>query len=238
MRKLNECNIYLELDTLVDTRARLLFEIDEDGFNKALKTGKYHNRLSDSIGGVSANVFNMIYAKRNKKLLTNALHTPMMDLVGDLYVENLNDYSYSGESGLVTIYLNIFPYRLNQEEIDNLRDGMVRSISEHATVEVVNMDPSTEVTPEWVSKTVGYLIMYDGFDWVNRAIMFNKFEGYKCPSVVLLTPLRTYGSDYEKLDENEITKGMLAMRDGVSDKIRLEFLKIYTMSFGIAKRAE
>lgn len=119
-------NILTDLDSLFDTRLSLAYILDEKNIIRDIheKEDKYRNRILDNFGNVSNDIFMQIYDKRSKYLLRNALPTNMLDYIKENYVDyNFNPISNNYDDTF-TLYLNIYPYALTEEEQKNIVDSL------------------------------------------------------------------------------------------------------------------
>ena len=111
-------DLYIELDSILDTRLSTLLNFDFDLGKEWIEKGDYSKRSTDSFKYLSSGVFNILYRERNKATLLNPLPTPMLGMITE-YCEKarVEDVSMGGD-GLITIHLNTYPYNLSTEELE------------------------------------------------------------------------------------------------------------------------
>ena len=73
--------IFVDIDSIMDTRLTVLHSIDEDIASKQIKSGAYFTRLKDEFDYITYDMFKYIYKNRNKQHLRLATPTPMLDLI-------------------------------------------------------------------------------------------------------------------------------------------------------------
>ena len=77
--------IYLDLDSILDTRLSLLFTFDPN-LAKDVITHGYTSRDEDVFPGISKEVFASLYSKRTTNILFNATITKLIKLVNEFIV--------------------------------------------------------------------------------------------------------------------------------------------------------
>ena len=158
-------SIFTDIDTVLDTRLIVAMTIDFPSTIAMLESGSYHDRIRDQIGIIPYDLFRAFYAKRSKSVLEHAAPCKILGIIRDYYMEAMSDMKTMSEvSTKYVLYLNIYPYNLNKEEIDNLKKYLGVYIP---GVEIRDVDMSIrEITPEWVSEHIQTMVLYDGPYWV------------------------------------------------------------------------
>lgn len=156
---------YLSLDDLFDTRLATLERMDEEKANGLLTTG-YYKRHRDDFPGFDVNDFRRYYKERDKvtlaisRLTSLALH--LSSLIGGYIVDNAAENRYAGYE----IFLNIYPYQLTEEEINEFVLCLKVITGNIAPVRVLNARPE-EITPEWLDDNIVYFYCYDWNHWMS-----------------------------------------------------------------------
>lgn len=185
-------NVYVDIDSVMDTRLPLIYFIDEELANKITTDGSYYNRFIDEFDYITSNIFSPLYKDRNKTLLSLATPTHIMKLIK----EYINEVVYSDKSidgtGEVKLYFNIYPYALTLTEIAYMEAGLVKTLP-GIDIKIVSMKQS-EVTPKWINANVSIMIMYKGIEWVE--LHTSTLDLIKCPlvDVTMLTPALILGN--------------------------------------------
>lgn len=158
-------HIYVELDSLFDTRLILAWIMDPRSVVPYVESGSYFVRVKDNMGNISADIFNTMYKERNKLLLRQALPTKLFIYLKDHYGELITDIvDVTGND--IYIYVNVYPYDLTDIELENIRTFIVDYIPK-SVIKFVNMSPY-EVTPKWLNKHVGNIYMYNLLPWIEH----------------------------------------------------------------------
>lgn len=221
-------NIYIELDCILDTRLPLLDTLCESTAIEMVSSGAYHNRYMDEFGNIPITLFKELYKQRNKGILKLALPTPIFEVVNMIAVRYITD---KGNQQVPILYINTFPYSLNKEEQKNILEYLSPMFQSYI-VELVYMNPETEVVPKWVDKNVDSLIMYNGGEWIEYHNAVGNLSN--CPLVLktLVTPALVV----EKPKELKINHLLFrSVQEGVKPNINLEYIDSKYFS-GIIKK--
>lgn len=136
--------IYVELDSLLDTRLATLIRIDEAEASKALELG-YRERLSDVWSQLGLNINQDVYAERYRKRDRATLQAarpsgivPMVhQLVGAL--GKMADNTPFVEA--VTLDVNFWPYQLTEGERQEILAAVRFSVGGDVQVDSVYFSP-------------------------------------------------------------------------------------------------
>lgn len=182
--------IYTDLDSLYDTKLTLLNMIDS---RLAIEYVYREYDLTDQILYLNNDVFNSIYKDRDKRVLLGSKQTSVIDLirqiVSDIDIKSKLNNIIRGELKLV---INIYPYILNNDECNNIKEFLMKYIL-HLN-EVIIIDKK-EIPNDLLHK-LNIMIRRDGLDW-----FFNnklKTPGFSIPNLKMIVP----DSMYEKYIKN------------------------------------
>jgi len=190
-------SIYIDLDSLLDTRFSLLTEMSPKIAGEVLLNKQYFNRLRDSFPPIPEIVFKTFYKYRDNSLLKTAIRTHITDVLFSevCYVE-LNPQIKEGVK-VANIVINTYPYRLTKKEIDDIKKSIRFTMG--------NIDfniKDTYFNPYNVSltdfKEFYSIIMYDGLNWLKYRIATNEFFNFNMPSTRLYIP-----AFLEKIEKNK-----------------------------------
>lgn len=184
--KNNGINLYVELDSLVDTRLTTLDALSPGLSDKMIKSEYYYKRLLDQFDYISADAFRYVYNKRDKRVLRNPLPTKVIELMHEIIVKSRGEDIRTGGSGENIVYINYYPYKLIPEEIKVFTEALVKMITTPVTVELIN-EPSPD--PVWLNDNVGTMIMYDPMSWVDINLFNKKLLETPIPDVTLFGPM-------------------------------------------------
>ena len=166
--------IYIELDTIMDTRFTVANTINPKEFKKYYISGQYHNRVKDAFGKITNDVFIARYRIRDKLLLVNSEPTRIMHLIKSYIIEQTGIIRNRGGLNGVRVILNTYPYDLTDSE-QKIFSTILSNEVLNVPVKFVHMKPS-EVTPMWVYDNISGMFMYSGLEWIElhsstRALM-------------------------------------------------------------------
>ena len=166
--------IYIELDTIMDTRFTVANTINPKEFKKYYVSGEYHTRVKDAFGKITNDVFIARYRIRDKLLLVNSEPTRIMHLIKSYIIEQTGIIRNRGGLNGVRVILNTYPYDLTDSE-QKIFSTILSNEVLNVPVKFVHMKPS-EVTPMWVYDNISGMFMYSGLEWIElhsstRALM-------------------------------------------------------------------
>lgn len=183
--------IYVSLDVLLDTRLGTLAKLG--GNELVIKTlmSNYHTRQDDKFKDVDVTAYKRMYANRDVETLSLSTLTQVMPLVRQfttsLMKQTLNRPFHEG----VRIFVNIYPYQLDDEEQQELTQVLAELMAGFSKVdiplkmEIVSLSDE-ELTPEYCKTNFSLMLMYDYDNWLSvqqRAILKSPM-----PEVTLYAP--------------------------------------------------
>ena len=193
-------SIYTDLDSLFDTRLPVLYNIDPTLPKKLLSNDYYFNRRKDVFGIIPRNLFRLFYNKRDKITLGYALPTNIVNVINSYTTELGTLRTVLGAVDPLSVYVNTYPYKLTPSEALTMRDGLSKSMR---GINVIMLDsPISDITPVWVDKTIGTLIMYEGMNWLEYHIAVGTLPKSPLLDRTLMVP----GIIQGELPSKEVTK--------------------------------
>lgn len=203
----NNNAIYIELDTIMDTRFTVANSINPKEFKKYYNSGKYQTRVKDVFGNITNDIFTARYRIRDKLLLVNSQPTRIMHLIKSYIIEQTGIIRNKGGLYGVSIILNTYPYELTDDE-QKIFSGILSNEVLSVPVKFVHMNPS-EVTPAWIYDNVSGMFMYSGLEWLElhsstRAIMKRPLL-----DVNLFIPTIVIGNMLSKDINNDTFRGVM-----------------------------
>lgn len=228
MSEINYSTIMIELDALLDTRLACLAHLEDDKIKEILDKG-YHTRTIDEFPGISYDQFKEIYDKRDKSILRNAIVTPMITLLNEFTIKTLKQTLSTPFHYKPKILINIHPYKLDEEDINNIILSIVKYTDGKCDVGVVSMTHS-ELTIGYVKRNLSILIMYDCYTWLEHHSKTSAWKKMTCPEVTLFAPA-IYFKPKTPLPDNE--NPFIAMEKLVAIVIGLKLLPVESFSMVI-----
>lgn len=178
--------IFVELDTLLDTRMATLNRMGQEAVESALKAG-YHSRPFDFFPGVDEAEFKRLYDARDKVTLAQALVTPICQLVREFVAKTLDNVHNSPFHYRPKIILNIHPYKLTEGEIQVFIKTFRALTLGAADIEAVDMSYE-QISPLYVKTNLSVMVLYQYDQWLEVHSQSEAFKKVTAPDVSLLAP--------------------------------------------------
>ena len=174
------------LDALFDTRLTLLYEMNPDSVKLALESD-YLFRDEEVFPGIDKHEFITRYHERDKRLLKNAMVTPVIDMIVQFIHETNHNNISSPQLIRPKIIINTYPYHLSKEEGDIIKAAVNNYIKHSAEVEILHI-PYESLTPTYLRQEVSIVMMYDYYRWLETHSESKLFESDRCPDISLIAP--------------------------------------------------
>lgn len=198
-------NFLVDLDSLFDTRLSLAMLLDPVRVANIIGKPEHDKRLIDNIGYISNDILRAFYSVRNKTLLETAPPTSILPILKDIADEILMDVKLLPDYEPNVIYVNSYPYELQDIEKQYLAAN-IKKLLLHGNVELIHIKPSL-LDPKWIyEKSIVALIMYDFLPWLDYHIATNGVVKYPLYNVMCLAPAIMYGNSKYKLDAATLTE--------------------------------
>lgn len=157
--------IYVDLDSLLDTRAGLLSLIDEEQAVDTIMQPAYYVRKSNDFGFVDGKTFNERFRKRGNEVLEHAPVTRMTTKLNEFVEEILATPAYQYSKDKLSLLVNIYPYTMTDDEKLELEAIMMYYTNQLIPIEIVSMGLDW-LTPSHFKAQYDLVIMYDWGLWV------------------------------------------------------------------------
>jgi len=164
--KLNK-SIYIDLDSLYDTRLATVKEIDNVLAISELDNVHYLSRVYEEFGYVTNNVFSLRYQLRNNKTLKDSFVTRALHLL-ILECESLMEkHRELDVNSIITVDINMFPYNIGQETQEMIIK-IIKTFNRMDNVEYyfINVNPK-KYSLQMANDTYNVMIMYEGLRWLD-----------------------------------------------------------------------
>ncbi len=220
----NKKNIYIEIDTILDTRLTLLINLDKELAIDWVNNGNYHHRKEDTYSYLSNDVFKRMYAKRDKSVIKVPFPTKMLSFILEYCLKASNEDVDSGGNGIITVFLNTYPYDLSEVEEENIVNAIHTKLPDKIDVEIIHEEL---VSPKWINSNIRMLVKYDGIDWLERNVSNGKIIKNNLPNVILVIPTVMSKFREDEMKEEDIFDSYAKM---ASPYIQLEFIDVSIFS--------
>lgn len=175
--------VYVDLDCLLDSRLGTLLN-EGYSFEDIISNG-YHERNSDSFFDLSIEDFKALYDKRDTDVLAQSKLTNLIFIIKNILKEYLSVLDASPVYNQIKLYVNVWPYKLDAYEEEQMVLSIKRWINYMVPIEVINISPE-HLTTFWVNTHVDTMFKYDFHDWLT--IQRHAFNRQQLTEVKLLGP--------------------------------------------------
>jgi hypothetical protein len=201
--KKDDDNIYLNLDTILDTRLGTLAKLDNAYAAVALKSGKYHKRLIDEFEGVDKETFKEAYQQRDLETLKRSVVTNLVFFLRRLIKDSLISSIINQKVENLCFTVNVYPYDFSDPGLVDMLVGCIRFHTySTSSVKIVSI-PDEQLTPEFCRENFQIMIMYDWINWIDKHRAFFEKNGISDVAVVvpeLFTDSVPTQEDIDRLD--------------------------------------
>ena len=159
--------VYVELNTLMDTRLACVESIYDANTAQELLKGAYDKRVSDDWSAIlpklSTKAIEDLYTHHDITILARAMMTNMVSVLKDFIAEVNKGTSGNPLADPVSIHINTAPYNLPESHCQVI----VNSIAHHVgitDIKTINV-PRHITTPAFFQGTYKTVFMYDFIPW-------------------------------------------------------------------------
>lgn len=177
--------VYVDLDSLLDTRIGTLAKIDGKLAMETMLDLSYFQRDENVFKGVEKEVFKEEWTNRDKITLSLSFATMMCREIGRMVADLKMDDAEQPLRGEVRLTVNTYPYVLTEEEAKDVEDVLMHYIQDTCPVDVVRW-PLENITPQMLKHDYVLLIMYDYGPWLEAQT--DNFRKEQIPDTVLIAP--------------------------------------------------
>lgn len=160
--------LYVDLDSLLDVRLGTLAVHHPEVFAKIVNDDAYYLREMDDFtawGGPDREAFQALYAKRGIAELQASIMTAMPMVVKNIMGIMERDFEETPHYTEVGMDINIYPYELQDDEIEDLSKIMMVYGGINITPQVIRIAPA-DLTPDRIEPRYKGVLMYDFRHWL------------------------------------------------------------------------
>lgn len=179
-------SIYLDMDSLMDTRLPTILKHNREETLKMLMEEAYDKRIYDHYGFVGEPLFKKLYNERDNRTLESGSMTTVIALVRELVGKTLFEDRKSGGNLKIKIYLNLHPYTFNDKN-KNVIEAYIRETMD-VKMELEFLEESIyTLDATWFTK-INAMFIYHGLDWFDYNIANKSLKENPLPNLALFTP--------------------------------------------------
>lgn len=168
--------ILTPLDVHLDTRLGTIARIDQDIAKKILERNDYWVRQNDfwdrlTDGAITNEQFQKAYSERGGENTRATLEASIRTNITPLILKLLTDdhvnvvNQMTDPENQICLSINYWPYVLNSEELEWLRDIFHELYGSMTMIELITV-PMEEVTPQFLHENFAACIMYEFPEWI------------------------------------------------------------------------
>lgn len=178
--------IYIDLDSLFDTRLGCLAEIDPKLVIQALDEG-FLKRTCDKFSFIKKDNFDKLYKLRNVETLRLSPFTACHKLLSTVCVNILKGSVDGPEITGAKVVVNINPYKLSEVEAGDLLNLIVEKTGRLVEVQLVDI-PFEQLTLEHCEKNYDVIFMYDYMYFLEQNVTAKRHLKYSLNDRILIAP--------------------------------------------------
>lgn len=182
--------IYLDLDTLFDTRYGLIKQIDKTILIDMIKDESYFFRIYDEFKYINNVLFNFLYLRRDKTTLQQSPVTKVIEAIAAELMLLDDKKLQSGEMKITIVDINVYPYTLNEVEEKRIRNILnLLLLNNNIDIRFINIDPK-DLTLGHVNERYTTMFIYDGLKWLDYHMAIK--DGVATSTKLFIPSLFTY----------------------------------------------
>lgn len=193
--------IYVDLDSLLDTRQGtvLKFDVPDEIAAEYLASEEYNFRTKDEFSIIEKEAYKAEFEKRD----INTLKLSTVSYILYLLAKKIHNFearsAFLNEKKLPELVVNIYPYKLEGEQLELLKDMIFVRLKLEVFITVINV-PHSEITPFYLkSRDFISCFMYDFAKWID-------VSGESLKEIPLNNVIMYFPAIHEGEDDDEVKK--------------------------------
>jgi DNA-directed RNA polymerase subunit F len=179
--------IYVDLDSILDTRLGTLAKMNQQVAADVLNNG-YHHRKTDIFKGVDRALYLKMYAERDEETLKHSFLTNIGKHLRTTVIQVLAQAMTMPHKQEIQLLVNTYPYQMTPEVMQELQ-SVVSEMMGHLCKVKIEYIPLKDLTPMSVKQNVIMMVMYHFEEWINTNIKgFAAMPAPVLTDVVLFAP--------------------------------------------------
>lgn len=227
MSDFETASIYIDLDSLFDTRMATLALMGVSAVESALADG-YYNRFFDEFEGVDTEAFKERYAKRNSETLRQSMVTQNVELLRKFAKQTLVALVSSPLQRQPKAVVNTYPYELTESEIELIVLGLRAATKSMMDIEVIHVSLE-KLTPSYVKANFVQMVMYSYWEWLDIHAGNGNLANTQCHNVQLIGPAIVKSREAARLLKGTSIFQVIESYTGLFIKLTLCPVSVYCM---------
>ena len=195
-------DIYVDLDSLFDTRLAILDKIDNK-YSTLIYEAGFANRTEDAFPRLSKEQFKKLFDDRDNDILANSLLTNVMMMVKEHAIDCIKKLHNTPGKKELNIYVNVWPYTFDKEGIEIILKPIYNIVENRINVHAINLDPKT-ISTTFFGDKFAFIVMYDYMRWLTFILNDPKTAKNTMGKTTLIAPKLYLGETYSEKDMQEI----------------------------------
>ena len=199
----NEKGLFLSLDEIFDTRMGLIGLINPEVASQLLLTNQYYDRKGDiefiEKLGLTRLQWDQRYAQRDNMVLANSFMTRCIHFIQFYQSEMKAQYKLERHSAIFNVTINTYPYQLEPEFLEVLKEELFEKIPLSLKIEFVHWDMRKK-DMHALNHEFRLVIMYDYGNWMK--IHKEKLLGIGVPLLEIIVPRLLHEDFFKHLDDD------------------------------------
>lgn len=192
-------NLYLDLDTLIDTRFGLIYQRYPKKF-RSLDVYAFctrdHNRLWEILDCEKKD-WEAQWALRDIATIESSKPTNLLLNLKEIIVSRYSQGKTSPIHNPLTITVNTYPYRLSKDVLDEIKEAIREWTYDDIDIHTVYL-ASASLTPDMIKSNYQSLFIYDWVEWMT--LHRDALKTCKIPTVIFHVPSYIHDSSPELLE--------------------------------------
>lgn len=185
-------SILIDLDLILDTRLALIQVFYPDLYKSLINKKELYNREGNNFvynnKTLNSAIFEQLYKLRNKNIIKYSNPTFLAYWLVHLLDDFTSNYTDEDPNYEIKLYINVYPYHFNEEEIKWLHVLMLNFVPTTIEVEFIYKN-IYDLTAEFINKNkILELYMYSGLTWLDYIASTKQYLKHKLLNQTLFIP--------------------------------------------------
>lgn len=195
-------DIYVDLDSLFDTRLAILDKIDRR-YSTLIYEAGFANRTEDAFPSIDKEQFKKLFDDRDNSVLAISLMTSVYNMIKDHVTESAKELHRTPGGREINVYINVWPYEFDKEGVEMILKPIYDMAENRASVHALNKDPKT-IPTSFFGQKFAFLVMYDYMRWLSSILDDPKTMTFPMAKTTLIVPKLFLAETYNEKEMEEL----------------------------------